>query len=812
MSKSPGKGRGKCFPTLIKANANANRRIPVGDFTIDYRLLPCLLYHLKTHPVQCTWNLRVSNLSRIGIVNNGAVNERTILQAMRQQMLDSDLPDALKNISRVFLTDSQLLIYAFTSFVDNIETENHDQGPATMFSTVDDDDSLKVTVEGIPLTTDILQNALCWLYPPPPDPTCQKLKPNHAMVLIGKLRQKNVSSMLQLYLTELENLLGHFEPENIKNFITQHTWNEKVPSNGSVTDERKFIINNLPKQTRIIAHVIDGLHRTLAFDHFMQTENLLPKREQCVFRGFMPDSIDEDFAKFMKDISQKSQEVSSGVHPHGPREFLTATMSALEKACEAAQVDFLFPYYIDTSLFAVDATGHFKTKDQVEIWKSLQHLADEQQKEELLKKIEKPVQVTEVVIQLWLERIALIIRDVLSNSYLKNAVFPEFDIAEMLKKNTEFWHAFFKPAFSDKKNIDFGYFFVNKKSTLANFLQHACYQYDQVIKNNHAIEIVQLLLWSRLSSRTHDILRRAFSDYECKSCQLQTEKPTLTKAKTYRWISCMVQSIASSVYFSKLVWSKSGYLQTKKRLFLPDDLYNFSLLMSSIERNVKFFVSQGTNPVGPFYFVENMVQGKNYDFLSYVTWCHTHNMANFFSACLSDTSLWKKRISNTLGGDWNEQFKNVRKTRSIDCITNFFVTIVDSPPKSIEFTTSICQYSGVPLFMENDGLFALYSESEIGDAVIAINEVVPVQEEDDLSITSSIHDTDRVQYQGNDHSSKQIVREISDEDRKELKQLMKDIRDLLPKKRILIDLSGEIGEEVIDLVERLSENKRRNKV
>jgi hypothetical protein len=350
-----------------------------------------------------------------------------------------------------------------------------------------------------------------WLYPAQPRLPNQKQKPSYADVLVGKLRQKNVSSMLQLYLNELEKLLGNFEPEKIKYFISQHTWDEEVPSNASVTDERKFIINNLSKKTRIVAHVIDGLHRTLTFDHFMQTVESLPKREQCVFRGFMPESIDEDFADFMKDISQKSQEVSSGVHPHGPREFLTATMSALEKACEAAQVDFLIPC-IETSIFAVDTSGNFRKKDLVEIWKSLQHLADEQQKEELLKKIERPVHVTDVVIQLWLEKNALIIRDVLSNSYLKNAVVAEFDIAQMLKKDTEFWHAFFKPAFSDKKIIDFGYFFVNKKSTLAYNLQNTSFWYDQVIQNNHAIEIVQLLLWSRLSLRTHDMLCRAFSD------------------------------------------------------------------------------------------------------------------------------------------------------------------------------------------------------------------------------------------------------------------------------------------------------------
>ena len=620
--------------------------------------------------------------------------------------------------------------------------------------------------------------------------------------------------MLQLYLNELEKLLGNFEPEKIKNFIYEHTWDEEVPSNASVTDERKFIINNLSKKTRIVAHVIDGLHRTLTLDHFMQTVESLPKREQCVFRGFMPDSIDEEFADFMKDISQKSQEVSSGVHPHGPREFLTATMSALEKACEAAQVDFLIPC-IETSIFAVDRNGNFKKKDPVEIWKSsLQHLADEQQKEELLKKIERPVQVTDVVIQLWLEKNALIIRDVLSNSYLKNAVVPEFDIAQMLKKDTEFWHAFFKPAFSDKENIDFVYFFVNKKSTLANFLQNTSFRYDKVIQNNHAIEIVQLLLWSRLSLRTHDMLCRAFSDYECKSDQLQTKKPTLTKAKTYRWISYMVQSIASSVYFSKLVWSKSGFLKSTKRLYLPDEFYNFSLLMSSIERNVEFFVSQGTTPVGPFYFVEDRVQGKNYDFLSYVTRCHTHNMANFCSATrLSDPLLCKKLIGNTLGVDWNNRFQDVRKNRSIHDITNFFVTIVDSPPKSVEFTTSIRQYCGVHLFNDHHNLFELYSESEIDGAdtvVIAIDEMVPVQEEDDISISSSINDTDRVQYQGND-TSMQIVPDISEKDSKELKQLMKDIRSLLPKKHILIDMSGEIGEEVIDLVERIPE-KKRNKV
>ena len=564
----------------------------------------------------------------------------------------------------------------------------------------------------------------------------------------------------------------------------------------------------------------------------MQTEEVLPEG-QIVFHGFIPSKIDDDFAQFMKNLSQTSQEYSSAVHPHGPREFLTATMLALDKACKDAHVDFLFPC-IQNSIFAVDKQGRFVEHNLVKIWNSLKPLADEQRKDELLEKIQKPSQAIEVFIQLWLEKHASIIKQVLSESCLKTAVFPDVDIVKILTEDEEFWNAFFKPAFSDKEKIDFGYFFTNKKSTLAYMIEHQSSNYDNIIYNKHAIEMVQLLLWSRLSRPTLDTLRSALSDHKCKSDQLESKNPIATKAITYRWISCMVQSIASSVYFSKSVWTKSGLLNTKHtKLYLPDEVYNFSLLLSSIATNVKFFVSHGPNPVGAWYFKEKQVQGEHYDFLSFVTRCHTHNMDTFCKTLLSRNDSRKlciDLITKTLAVDCKKRAKQLLKERSMDNITQFFVTIVH-PPDEVAFTTSICQYRGTPLFLDHDTLFEKYSKNGTHDAdadadavvVAAINEAVPDPEEqscvslpshdnsEERCVSLPSHDADTVQSQGNDdHTSVQIP-DISVADGKKLKKLMKEVRTLLPEKHMLVDISGEIGKEVHRLVETLVPTEKKRK-
>ena len=157
-----------------------------------------------------------------------------------------------------------------------------------------------------------------------------------------------------------------------------------------------------------------------------------------------------------------------------------------------------------------------------------------------------------------------------------------------------------------------------------------------------------------------------------------------------------------------------------------------------------------------------------------------------------------------------KQAKEIRSHRSIDNITNFFVTIV-CPPK-VEFTTSICQYRGTPLFFDHRNLFDKYSKSGIRDAeavvvVAAIDEVVSVQEAFDFSVTSPIDDTDTVQSE----SVQIIVPDISVVDKKKLKKLMNDVRTLLPKKHILVDISGEIGEELHRLVKSLVPPEKKRK-
>jgi hypothetical protein len=246
----------------------------------------------------------------------------------------------------------------------------------------------------------------------------------------------------------------------------------------------------------------------------------------------------------------------------------------------------------------------------------------------------------------------------------------------------------------------------------------------------------------------------------------------------------MVQSIISSVYYSKLVWRGAGYLVSGLRFYLTDELYNFSLLKSAIQTNTTFFVKQGPNPVGPWYFEHD-------DFLSYVTQCHS-DMMKVFVETPSPLSKDKKKekLKRLAEGSTDLQSKNVSKSRDINDINNFFVTINPPLDPKLPFLWNETFTTSISVFSENM-LFQSKCKNEFTEG-----------KDDHLGILSDSHDTCEPTL---DEPSTPVD-SIGSAEAEKLRTLMKDVISLiLPQKEKILETSQVHGQEIFDLIEKYKE-------
>ena len=755
------KNRGKSFPNkkaMYKATQLENNRNE--KFFIPIRIVPCLMYHSDESTAACSWNLRNSNLVRIGISNNPMYQKETIIDSFRSPTSKTDTssppigtgsePLGLSLCSTASMTDGHVPILTFTSFADSDSSTDSLTDTSKMRTT----NGIILDQDAIPLTEDVISKALTWLKGNKiVRPVCGKgkafLSRQHHVDINseeengegestdddqeeesvdnsseeengedeeGESSDESVDVDLAVQLQNYINALDKMFPDllsrnDLWNFIQTHEWStEETPNEEcDCLNLRKFIFVNIAKETKIIIHLIDGSHRFIALDYLLlnEGETKHSKTEICVVNGFYPRSITPSFIHSMATISANSQDYASQLSVHGPRDFLSLSIFALDTICKEQGIDFLFEENngLGTTFFETDVQGNFKNpngiSDDDNVWASIHTIAPSTSIDELREKVKKPVDITDMYIQLWLTKMASLIKDVLLNSPWKLMV--DFNIDEVCKNTS--WDQLFKPAHSEKKRDKYGYFFKSKQATLLAFCckynSENIYNAERYLKQfpSHVIEVVQILLWSRLSESTYDILKTCFS---CLCPEEQQLESNVSVTNTWRWISSMVHSITSSVYYSKIIWIRSK-CQTTRRLntILPDEFIDFSLLMSAIEEHVPFFVRMGPNPKPGFWFYPLK---PSIDYLSFLTLCHALKMDKLTPALkmnkltpADDQAECQRLIGTMQDAKFDivmKEIKNAHKTRAIKDITKKVVIVIQRKDDLIEdlFTASVFQY------------------------------------------------------------------------------------------------------------------------
>ena len=126
-------------------------------------------------------------------------------------------------------------------------------------------------------------------------------------------------------------------------------------------------------------------------------------------------------------------------------------------------------------------------------------------------------------------------------------------------------------------------------------------RYHQPQINAKVFELLQILLWSRLSRQTYRQLLNFFTSDE--KTDRQNSAPT--RQMTDNWLTCMINSVFTRVYYSSILVMKSKYADEikQKRSYLhhKPNVILFELI-SAIKSNTDFSSKTGPNPVPPAWF------------------------------------------------------------------------------------------------------------------------------------------------------------------------------------------------------------------
>jgi len=244
----------------------------------------------------------------------------------------------------------------FTSYDETIDGTDSN----TMRSTWMDDET--PSARGTHLTKEIIVKAISWL------------------------RGRDHNSIPQEYESEADALKAYFEILNevipsvegleglqhTVSFIDNHDWSDDskkdgddvlealrqctLSTNNSEYDEtdvvklarfaRRFLYKHVAKQTRIVAHVVDGLHRLTAVEclliGYQEPENSVRSYvEHAAFAlqvvAMVPNeqhlSLDANYDAQVKAISAKCQESFGKGQPHRKKEFFASMLRDLDSRC-----------------------------------------------------------------------------------------------------------------------------------------------------------------------------------------------------------------------------------------------------------------------------------------------------------------------------------------------------------------------------------------------------------------------------------------------------------------------------------------------
>jgi hypothetical protein len=161
-----------------------------------------------------------------------------------------------------------------------------------------------------------------------------------------------------------------------------------------------------------------------------------------------------------------------------------------------------------------------------------------------------------------------------------------------------------------KKKSYYSFQWTDASMTLTSFIQRwgedICHhkRYSRIGFKADVFELVQVLLWSRISERAYNQLLQCFSGNTESSTVTQRTASDEKGTKMNQWVSGIVDTIGTAVYFMYKVHRG----QSKA---LPEELVVMRLIESAIEQTTVFFTEIGLDPNPPPWFESVKERLKN---------------------------------------------------------------------------------------------------------------------------------------------------------------------------------------------------------
>ena len=403
----------------------------------------------------------------------------------------------------------------------------------------------------------------------------------------------SVAVALQEYLNALKEVIPLQNPSDLSlnhasDFIQQREWPDDsqkdrtfvldciekyscMESNSELSKAcclaRRFIYKHLAKQTKIVAHVIDGIHRLTALECVLigyqqpDTDNYAVRLPHAGTNLAITSSVplqshleSTDFIKKMKKISSECQQSFGSLQPHSKKVFFAAMIVHLNELCEGMRVRRrTVPLFMMTKQDEPPKIAYF----------------------------------AKLIIQ--------VIRD---TKHVENyPMVPNMNLKTLVEdKDEESWTNLFK-----NKNGQFSFLWDDGKFSLVNFIR--CHS-DIFNKNRHArdgfnaevFELAQVLLWSRISPETYEQLINFFTTNRVSSTVAQVSASDKDGKMTDRWISGFLDTVTTSVYYSYKVITKAKNSSKDSEILL------MGLIKSAIVGTTDFFSEYGLDPSPPDWF------------------------------------------------------------------------------------------------------------------------------------------------------------------------------------------------------------------
>lgn len=577
-----------------------NEHDEYSEYSLYAGIFQCLTLHCKIEPyildgepgqkdlipnsLAMRLNYRSVDLTRFGI--GVEQNDLNLFDRARNEK-DNDFPS--------FLYGHPLTL-VFTSFEIGSCVTNHCVNDSTRMKSAlfDDDDfydddvyninDVENHIHAVPLSLDIINGAICWLH----GKTTQADSVEEAETVEGglftyfQLLQEKIPLQKPPGDDELKAVL-----KSALDFIDSHTWScfyrgdvdeltKKarfyVQNPNEVTKDdfwscccvlRKCFLSRVAEHTKVVGHIVDGIHRLTALEHALVTPSA---KKSCLLKlktkVYVPAELSCAFVERMNILSNQTQNQQGRLKDHGRREFYSHLINLLDETCQRNNIG--DKYMIHPRMGCKNST----LPADMETFSNyiLDVLVSESSCQFSEKVPEMKLRVLKDNVEEGDGNRDKVICSLFQNKHREWSLHWHQGENTMLRSITRF------------KN---GLYYQGR------------YEKGPLITST-LFELAQVLMWTRISKESHTQLSNFFS----KNLPYLNDQLTVgDDLLTLKWVGCMVNTITTCVYFSHKVY---GYLKIKPKgeeaPVLP------TLITCAIQLTLPFFSQYGINPKPPEWF------------------------------------------------------------------------------------------------------------------------------------------------------------------------------------------------------------------